>query len=129
MGKEWQLLTNRNLKQGIIRVITSTNTMSLTNLLTGMLDQHGDTMQQAALLAYLKQGEEAQPYLEGLLTAKLAANVFKTINKEDKYEAARAETTLAIAKWVKDHPRVTQTQTQEEVVRQIELFKAKIQTF
>ena len=38
--------------------------MSLTNLLTGMLDQHGDTIQQAALLAYLKQGEEAQPYLE-----------------------------------------------------------------
>merc|ERR1711875_6795 len=113
------------------QVITSTSpsTMSLTNLLTGMLDQHGDTMQQAALLAYLKQGEEAQPYLEGLLTARLAANVFKTISKEDKYEAARAETTLAIAKWVKEHPRATQTQTQEEVVRQIELFKAKIQTF
>merc|ERR1712050_774425 len=106
-----------------------TTTMSLTNLLTGMLDQHGDTMQQAALLAYLKHGEEAQPYLEGLLTARLAANVFKTISKEDKYEAARAETTLAIAKWVKDHPRATQAQTQEEVVRQIELFKAKIQTF
>merc|ERR1719320_796263 len=105
------------------------STMSLTNLLTGMLDQHGDTMQQAALLAYLKQGEEAQPYLEGLLTARLASNVFKTISKEDKYEAARAETTLAIAKWVKEHPRATQTQTQEEVVRQIELFKAKIQTF
>ena len=38
--------------------------MSLANLLTGLLDQHGDTIQQAALLAYLKQGEEAQPYLE-----------------------------------------------------------------
>ena len=33
-------------------------------LLTGLLDQHGDTAQQAALLAYLRQGEEAQPYLE-----------------------------------------------------------------
>ena len=33
-------------------------------LLTGLLDQHGDSAQQAALLAYLRQGEEAQPYLE-----------------------------------------------------------------
>ena len=55
-------------------MITSTNTMSLTNLLTGMLDQHGDTMQQAALLAYLKQGEEAQPALEVGFLDKLAFN-------------------------------------------------------
>ena len=57
------------------------------------------------------------------------ANLYKSISKEDKYEAARTETTLAIAKWVKEHPRATQTQTQEEVARQIEMFKAKIQTF
>ena len=38
--------------------------MSVLQLLTGLLDQHGDTAQQAALLAYLRQGEEAQPYLE-----------------------------------------------------------------
>ena len=38
--------------------------MSLAHLLTGLLDQHGDTVQQAALLAYLKQAEEAEPYLE-----------------------------------------------------------------
>ena len=38
--------------------------MSMRQLLTGLLDQHGDTAQQAALLAYLRQGEEAQPYLE-----------------------------------------------------------------
>merc|ERR1712133_169797 len=106
-----------------------TTTMSLANLLTGLLDQHGDTIQQAALLAYLKQGEEAQPYLEGVLSARLAGNLYKAVSKEDKYEAARTETTLAIAKWVKEHPRATQTQTQEEVARQIELFKAKIQTF
>ena len=38
--------------------------MSMLQLLTGLLDQHGDSAQQAALLAYLRQGEEAQPYLE-----------------------------------------------------------------
>ena len=30
---------------------------------------------------------------------------------------------------VQEHPRATQAQTQEEVARQIELFKQKIETF
>jgi hypothetical protein len=38
--------------------------MSLPQLLAGLVDQHGETIQQAALLAYLRQGEEAQPALE-----------------------------------------------------------------
>ena len=82
--------------------------MSLLSLFSGLLDQHGDTAQQAALLAYLKQGEEAQPYLEAVLAARLAGTVYRSLSKEDQYEAARNETILAIAKWVKDHPRATQ---------------------
>ena len=82
--------------------------MSLLSLFSGLLDQHGDTAQQAALLAYLKQGEEAQPYLEAVLAARLAGTVYRTLSKEDQYEAARNETILAIAKWVKEHPRATQ---------------------
>ena len=118
--------------------------MSLLSLFSGLLDQHGDTAQQAALLAYLKQGEEAQPYLEAVLAARLAGTVYRTLSKEDQYEAARNETVLSIAKWVKEHPRATQvslrespcnqyynlvfqSQTQEEVNRQILLFKHKIE--
>ena len=113
-------------------------------MLSGLMDQHGDTVQQAALLAYLKQGEEAQPYLEAVLAARLAGTVYKTLSKDDQYEAARNETILSIAKWVKEHPRATQvgvddesdgganndiiqSQTQEEVNRQIILFKDKIE--
>ena len=82
--------------------------MSLLSLFSGLLDQHGDTAQQAALLAYLQQGEEAQPYLEAVLAARLAGTVYRTLSKEDQYEAARNQTILAIAKWVKEHPRATQ---------------------
>merc|ERR1712228_785682 len=120
MGGAADISVNRRKKFAV-------NTMSLANLLTGLLDQHGDTVQQAALLAYLKQGEEAQPYLEAVLAARLAGTVYKTLSKDDQYEAARNETILSIAKWVKDHPRATQSQTQEEVNRQILLFKEKIE--
>jgi hypothetical protein len=37
------------------------------------------------------------------------------------------ETTLAIAKWVKEHPYATQVQTQAELERQIQLFREKIE--
>ena len=66
---------------------------SLQQLIIGMVDTHGETAQQvlkrigqwttydsteqAALLAYLKQGEEAQPYLETVLSARLACSLFK----------------------------------------------------
>lgn len=39
--------------------------------------------------------------LEAVLAGRLALNMYKSLSKEDKYEAARTETTLAIAKWIK----------------------------
>ena len=38
--------------------------------------------------------------------------VDRVVSKEDKYEAARNETVLAIAAWVKEHPRATQVRSQ-----------------
>eukprot|EP00088_Acartia_fossae_P042810 TRINITY_DN4503_c0_g2_i10.p1 TRINITY_DN4503_c0_g2~~TRINITY_DN4503_c0_g2_i10.p1 ORF type:complete len:103 (-),score=50.43 TRINITY_DN4503_c0_g2_i10:338-646(-) len=96
-------------------------------LLSGLVDKNGETLQQAALLAYLKQGEEAQPFLEAITAARLCNQVMKSVSKEDQLEAARMETTLEIAKWIKEHPYATQGQIREEVMRQIEIFKQKIQ--
>merc|ERR1711915_188710 len=101
--------------------------MSLPELISGVMDKHGETLQQAALLAYLQQGEQGKQYLEAITTARLCSSAWKAISKEDELAAARAETTLAISKWVKDHPYATQAQTQAEVTKQIELFKQKIE--
>ena len=38
--------------------------MSLSELIGGLMGKHGDTLQQAALLAYLKDGDEGKKYLE-----------------------------------------------------------------
>jgi len=100
--------------------------MSLSELIGGLMGKHGDTLQQAALLAYLKDGDEGKKYLEAITTARLCTQAYKALSKEEELEAARTETTLAIAAWVKAHPRATQGQTQEEVQKQIELFKQKI---
>ena len=44
------------------------------NLFLDILNNHGDTLQQLALLAYLSKGEEAKPFLQATTAAKVIAN-------------------------------------------------------
>ena len=50
--------------------------MSLGELLGNILNKHGDTIQSAALLAYLKQGEEGKKCLEVRLCDRILFNPF-----------------------------------------------------
>ena len=50
--------------------------MSLGELLGNILNKHGDTIQSAALLAYLKQGEEGKKCLEVRLCDRILFNSF-----------------------------------------------------
>ena len=45
--------------------------MALPAQLASFVEKNGDTLQNLALLAYLKRGEEAKPFLEGITTAKV----------------------------------------------------------
>ena len=46
-------------------------TMAVPQLLASFLDKNGDTLQQMALLAYLREGDEAKPFLEAITAAKV----------------------------------------------------------
>ena len=41
------------------------------NMLLDILNNHGDTLQQVALLAYLSKGEDAKPFLQATTAAKV----------------------------------------------------------
>ena len=41
------------------------------NVLLDILNNHGDTLQQLALLAYLSKGEDAKPFLQATTAAKV----------------------------------------------------------
>ena len=41
------------------------------NMLLDILNNHGDTIQQVALLAYLSKGEDAKPFLQATTAAKV----------------------------------------------------------
>ena len=45
--------------------------MSVPQKIANFMDANGDTLQNAALLAYLKNGDEAKPFLEAVTTTKV----------------------------------------------------------
>jgi len=98
------------------------------NILLDILNNHGDTLQQVALLAYLSKGEEAKPFLQATTAAKVCQTVYKHFSKADAIDAARSETILRIAAYVKDHPRARPGEIQSKVEEEIGIFKLKLKT-
>ena len=43
------------------------------NILLEILNTHGDTLQQVALLAYLNKGEQAKPFLQATTALKVSS--------------------------------------------------------
>ncbi|XP_059099502.1 uncharacterized protein LOC131893479 isoform X3 [Tigriopus californicus] len=101
--------------------------MALPKQFADILDNHGDTLQNMALLAYLKN-EEAKPFLDAMTAAKVCKDIYQYLSKDDQIDKARAEAILNISKYVKDHPRARQTEIQHKVEEEITIFKLKIQS-
>ena len=51
------------------------------NVFVDILNNHGDTLQQLALLAYLSKGDEAKPFLQATTAAKVNIDKSKCITK------------------------------------------------
>ena len=46
------------------------------NIFLDILNNHGDTLQQMALLAYLSKGEQAKPFLQATTAAKVRKHLY-----------------------------------------------------
>jgi len=95
--------------------------------LLNLVDQNADTLQQMALLAYVKDPELGEPFLEAITTYKVGKSVWKAVSQEDKIEQARNDCILNVAAYVKANPRARPMEIQKKVQDEIEIFKAKIQ--
>merc|ERR1711862_147049 len=95
--------------------------------LLNLVDQNADTLQQMALLAYVKDPEVGEPFLEAITTYKVAKSTWKLVSQEDKIEQARNDCILNVSAYVKANPRARPNEIQKKVQEEIEIFKAKIQ--
>lgn len=58
---------------------------------------------------------------------KVCKDLYKHLSKEDEIEAARTEAIVNIAKFAKENPRARQSELQQKVEEEINIFKLKIQ--
>jgi len=103
------------------------SSVGLPDKIATFVDKNGDTLQNMALLAYLKKGEEAKPFLETVTTAKVAVDLYRRVTAPDtELEVARAEVIANVANYVKAHPRARPQEIQQFVEGQVAVFKTKI---
>ena len=72
----------------------------MANLL-GFVDQNADTLQQMALLAYLKEPDVGEPLLQAITTYNVGRSVFKYVFKDDQIKRLSNETIVNIAAFSK----------------------------
>jgi len=61
------------------------------------MDQNADTLQQMALLAYIKDPEVGEPFLEAITTYKVGKAVWNFASKDEQIERLRNETIVNVA--------------------------------
>lgn len=83
-------------------------------------------IQRLALLAYVHKGEESKDLYKAIIAAKILKGIYDDCTNQESVNQAREETILEIVQYVKNHPRASERELQQEVEKQIALFIEKI---
>ncbi len=62
--------TTKTITTATATAAATTTAMALPSAFVNLVDTHGASLQNLALLAYLRKGEEAKPFLEGVTAAR-----------------------------------------------------------
>ncbi|XP_038076353.1 uncharacterized protein LOC119744488 [Patiria miniata] len=86
-----------------------------------------ELIQQMALLAWLNKKEDGDSFYKLVSTARVWYELYQRVSHSDEIDAYKAETILAIASYVKTHPRASQDEMAKEIGKQIQTFAAKVE--
>ncbi|XP_064483714.1 uncharacterized protein LOC135396595 isoform X2 [Ornithodoros turicata] len=87
-----------------------------------------DLLQQIGLYLTLEKVEHAEQFYKTVVGARLLHHFWEKLSKEDEIEAHRNEALLAIAEFVKTHPRASEQETLAEIEKQIRNFVHKMES-
>lgn len=86
---------------------------------------NADLLQQIGLLSWLHNNDT--DLISKVTGARVAYEVYQRLSGEKEVEALRNQTIMAIAKYVKEHPKASKEELTKEVSKQIWLFSQKIE--
>ncbi|KAL3873664.1 hypothetical protein ACJMK2_036776 [Sinanodonta woodiana] len=84
-----------------------------------------DLLQQLATLEWIHNGDPAM--LEKITAARVGYELYERVSGHREIEALKTQTILAIAKYIKDHPKASKEELTTEIVNQIKNFAQKVE--
>lgn len=86
---------------------------------------NADLLQQIGLLSWLHNNDT--DLISKVTGARVAYEVYQRLSGEREVEALRNQTIMAIAKFIKEHPKASKEELTKEVSKQIWLFSQRIE--
>lgn len=84
-----------------------------------------DLLQQLATLAWIHNGDPAM--LEKITAARVGYELYERLSGAREIEALKRETILAIAKYIKEHPKASKEELSMEIANHIRNFAQKVE--
>ena len=86
-----------------------------------------DLIQQIGTLMWATSDDKAPEILRNVTAARVGYELYSRFSGEREMEALRNQTILAIAKFIKEHPKATKEEIAKEVAKQITLFSQRVE--
>ncbi|XP_048733780.1 uncharacterized protein LOC125649948 [Ostrea edulis] len=86
-----------------------------------------ELLQQIGTLVWAINDDKAPKLVENLAAFRIGYEVYERLSGEREVDALRNQTILAIAKFVKDHPKASKEELVKEISKQIWLFTQRLE--
>ena len=86
-----------------------------------------ELLQQIGTLVWAVNDDKAPKFVENMAALRIGYEVYERLSGEREVDALRNQTILAIAKFVKDHPKASKEELVKEISKQIWLFTQRLE--
>lgn len=88
---------------------------------------NADLMQQIGTLMWAVNDDKAPKMVENMAAMRVGYEVYQRLSGQRDVDALRNQAIMAIAKYVKDHPKASKEELLKEISKQIALFVKKLE--
>ena len=86
-----------------------------------------EMLQQIGTLTWAMNDDKAPKMVENLTAMRIGYELYQRLSGQRDVDALRNQTIMAIAKFVKDHPKASKEELTKEISKQIALFAKRLE--
>ena len=86
-----------------------------------------EMLQQIGTLTWAMNDDNSPKMVENLTAMRIGYELYQRLSGQRDVDALRNQTIMAIAKFVKDHPKASKEELTKEISKQIALFAKRLE--